>query len=353
MYEFLPQGTGYHAMKGSIIMARIGRGTFNFEGNISIEGFAGVAGKKESEGPLGALFDRTYSDNLLGEDSWEKAESRMQTEVIELCLEKCGMTAKEIDAVFAGDLLNQCIASTFGIRSLGIPFVGMYGACSTMSSTLLSAALMIESHCAERCAAMTSSHFSSAERQYRNPIQYGGQRTPTAQWTVTGAGAALIGTNGNIRITSGTFGIVQDLGVKDVNNMGAAMAPAAADTIERHLKANKAQPEDYDLILTGDLGFVGSELLVELLRREKTDISRVHNDGGMMIFDREKQDVHAGGSGCGCSASVLCAYILPQMERGDLRRVLFVGTGALQSPTSSFQGESMPAVAHAVELRVK
>lgn len=334
-------------------MSRLARGTFTFERNIGIAGAAGVAGKKESEGPLGSYFDRTYSDNLLGEDSWEKAESRMQTDVIELCMQKCRMTASDFDAVFSGDLLNQCIASTFGIRALNIPHIGMYGACSTMASTLLSAALMLEAGCAEKCIAMTSSHFSSAERQYRNPIQYGGQRTPTAQWTVTGAGAAALTDGDDIRIVSGTVGIIQDLGVKDVNNMGAAMAPAAADTIERHLKNTGASPNDFDLILTGDLGYVGSELLEELLLRDSVDISGVHRDGGVMIFDRDKQDVHAGGSGCGCSASVLCGHILPQMKSGKLRRVLFVGTGALQSPTSAFQGESVPSVAHAVELRVK
>jgi len=206
-------------------MSKTARGTFAFESGVGIVSFAGVAGKKESEGPLGGFFDRTYSDNLLGEDSWEKAESRMQTDVIELCIGKGGLKAEAMDAVFAGDLLNQCIASTFGVRSLGIPYVGMYGACSTMSSTLLSAALMLESGCAERCVAMTSSHFSSAERQYRNPIQYGGQRTPTAQWTVTGAGAAVLAKNSGIPVVSGTFGIIQDLGIKDANNMGAAMAP--------------------------------------------------------------------------------------------------------------------------------
>ncbi len=331
-------------------MAKSARGSFCFDEYIGITGYAAVAGKKESEGPLGGCFDKTYSDNLLGEDSWEKAESRMQTEVIELCLEKTGINADALDAVFSGDLLNQCIASTFGIRQLGIPHVGMYGACSTMASTLLSASLMLQAGCAERCVAMTSSHFSSAERQYRTPIQYGGQRTPTAQWTVTGAGALSLVRGEGISVKGGTVGIIQDLGVKDPNNMGAAMAPAAAHTIERHLQAFGASPSDYDLILTGDLGFVGSELLIELLLRDSIDISAVHNDGGMMIFDREGQDVHAGGSGCGCSASVLCGHILPQLAQGRLSRVLFVGTGALQSPTSSFQGESVPSVAHAVEL---
>ena len=332
-------------------MSRTARGSFSFENGIGILGWASSAGKKESEGPLGGEFDLTFRDNLLGEDSWEKAESRIQFETVRQCLENSGLSPDEFDAIFSGDLLNQCIASTFGIRGLGIPQIGMYGACSTMALTMLSAALALESGSAQRCIAVTSSHFSSAERQFRNPLQYGGQRTPTAQWTVTGAGAVALGKGGGIAITSATVGIIQDFGIKDVNNMGAAMAPAAASTIERHLDAFDADAADYDLIMTGDLGFVGSELLLQLLRRDGVDIGSVHNDGGMMIYNREKQDVHAGGSGCGCSASVLCAHVLPRLACGELRRVLFVGTGALQSPTSSFQGESVPSIAHAVELR--
>lgn len=355
-------------------MSRAERGSFTFEKNIVIKAYAAVVGKKEGEGPLKDRFDRVYKDNLLGEDSWEKAESRLQQEAVNICMKKCGRSPEDFDAIFSGDLLNQCIASTFGIRSLGIPDIGMYGACSTMSSTLFSAAVMQEAGCAQRCIALTSSHFSSSERQYRSPVQYGGQRPPTAQWTVTGSGAIAVEVcnngedspypdsensgadkssseaNREILITSATIGIIQDLGIKDPNNMGAAMAPAAASTIERHLRNIGTTPQDYDLILTGDLGFVGSELLIELLLRDGIDISMVHNDGGMMIFNREEQDVHAGGSGCGCSASVLCGDILPKMRQGQLGRVLFVGTGALLSPTSSFQGESIPSVAHAVEL---
>lgn len=334
-------------------MSRTARGTFTFERDIGIIGFASSAGKKEGEGPLGEEFDLVFNDNLLGEDSWEKAESRMQLETVQKCIEKCGLNADGFDAVFSGDLLNQCIASTFGLRGLGIPHFGIYGACSTMALTILSAAAAIEAGCAGRCVAVTSSHFSSAERQFRNPLQYGGQRTPTAQWTVTGAGAVALGTEGNIRVTSATLGMIQDYGVTDVNNMGAAMAPAAADTIERHMKNTGGHISDYDLIMTGDLGFVGSELLAELLERDGISLGEAHDDGGMMIYDRENQDVHAGGSGCGCSASVLCCHVLPRMERGELRRVLFVGTGALQSPTSAFQGESIPSIAHAVELSVK
>ena len=333
-------------------MSRTARGTFSFERNIAVAGFASSAGKKEAEGPLGGEFDLVFKDNLLGEDSWEKAESRMQYETVQQCMKKCGLTADGFDAVFSGDLLDQCIASTFGLRGLGIPHFGIYGACSTMALAMLSAASAIEAGFAERCIAVTSSHFSSAERQFRNPLQYGGQRTPTAQWTVTGAGAVALGTEGKIRITAATLGVIQDFGITDVSNMGAAMAPAAADTIERHLSGTGGTVSDYDLIMTGDLGFVGSELLTELLEKDGIVLRGVHNDGGMMIYDREKQDVHAGGSGCGCSASVLCCHVLPRMERGELKHVLFVGTGALLSPTSAFQGESIPSVAHAVELTV-
>ncbi len=339
-------------------MERIGRGSFAFRQPPRLVSWAAAVGKKEGEGPLGNNFDLVFEDNLLGEDSWEKAESRLVTEAVNACLGKTSLTAEEVDVIFTGDLLNQCIASTFGLREAGVPHVGMYGACSTMASSLISAAVFTESGAACRAVAVTSSHFSSSERQFRNPLQYGGQRPPTAQWTVTGSGAVLLAAEGEqsgeespaLSIAAATVGTIEDLGVTDVNNMGAAMAPAAARTIIRHLSARGLTPSDFDLILTGDLGFVGSELLYELLSREDTDITDRHNDCGMMIFDREGQDVHAGGSGCGCSASVLCGDILPRMAEGRLSRLLFVATGALMSPTSAFQGESIPGVAHAVEI---
>lgn len=342
-------------------MKRIKAGSFEYENAPYITGYASVAGKKEGEGPLGKEIDRVFQDNLLGRETWEQAESALVQEAVNLCIDKAGLTAQEIDAVFSGDLLNQCVASTFGLRSFQIPDVGMYGACSTMALTMISASMLVEAGGAERCIAATSSHFSSAERQYRTPLQYGGQRTPSAQWTVTGAGAVVIskengrttenyGGGNRVRIRRATLGIVRELGVKDANNMGAAMAPAAADTIMRFLKDHRKSPQDYDIILTGDLGLVGSRLMVELLAKEKVDISQNHSDGGLMIFDRKNQDVHAGGSGCGCSAVVLCSNILPRMELGELRRVLFVATGALLSPTTIQQGEPIPGIAHAVEL---
>ena len=339
-------------------MSRTQHSGFTFRNPPRILACAAAVGKKEGEGPLGKCFDRVFEDNLLGEKTWEKAESRLLTEAVNACMDKAAFTPQQIGAVFTGDLLNQCIASTFGLRSMGIPHVGMYGACSTMASTIISAAVFASSGAADITMAATSSHFSSSERQFRNPLQYGGQRPPTAQWTVTGSGAVILSAQHSrepegdaVTVTAATIGTIEDLGVNDVNNMGAAMAPAAARTILRHLNTLGTSPADYDLILTGDLGFVGSELLTELLQRDGVDITSVHNDCGKMIFHRKEQDVHAGGSGCGCSASVLCGHVLPRMFRGELRRVLFVATGALMSPTSSFQGESIPGVAHAVELQ--
>lgn len=339
-------------------MQRKGRGSFSFEDPPVILGYAAAVGKKESEGPLGGSFDKEFSDNLLGEDSWEKAESGLLKEAVNICVEKCGCEAGDFDVIFSGDLLNQCIASAFGLRAVGIPHIGMYGACSTMASSLINAAVFTGSGGAKKAVAATSSHFSSSERQFRNPLQYGGQRTPTAQWTVTGAGAIALGGESDfggegrmVRITGATIGTIEDLGVTDVNNMGAAMAPAAAEAIKRFLADHGRRAKDYDLIMTGDLGYVGSELLLELLAKENIDISENHCDGGKMIYSRKEQDVHAGGSGCGCSAAVLCANILPRLAAGEIDRALFVGTGALMSPTSSFQGESLPSVAHAVELQ--
>ncbi|MDR1564459.1 MAG: stage V sporulation protein AD [Oscillospiraceae bacterium] len=333
------------------MVKRLGRYTIKFESLPGILGFAAVGGKMEQEGPIGKHLNQCYADSFAGEDSWEKAESKLQTDCVNLALKKCELEAKDIDVIFSGDLLNQCIASIFGLRSLGIPFMGQYGACSTMAQALLSAGIFVESGAAGNAAAVSSSHFCAAERQYRTPLEYGGQRSPTNQRTVTGAGAVIVGSaKGSPYISAAEIGRIIDLQITDVNNMGAAMAPAAAETIQCFLQDTGAKPSDFDMILTGDLGFVGSELLDKLLKREGIDISGVHNDAGMMIFDREAQDVHAGGSGCGCSAAVLCSYILKRLSQGEIKRLLFVGTGALMSPTSSAQKESIPGIAHAVEL---
>ena len=332
---------------------RMGRYTVVMEHHPAILGYAAICGKKESEGPLGNAFDLTYEDTSLGEKSWEKAESRLQKEAVNCAMKKAGVTADAVDYIFAGDLLNQCISSTFGLRSLGIPFLGQYGACSTMAQTLALSAFLVDAGMANLCVAVTSSHFCSAERQFRFPLEYGGQRTPTAQWTVTGSGAAVLGKGENTPYVSAvTVGKITDLGIKDAANMGAAMAPAAAQTLREYFSDTGTSPEDYDLILTGDLGEVGSNLLYEILSRENVSIQETHQDCGLLIFDRQAQDVHAGGSGCGCSASVLCSVILNKMQKGQLRNILFMATGALMSPTSSQQGESIPGVAHLVNIRV-
>lgn len=331
---------------------RIGKYTIQMENAPSIDGFASVCGKKESEGPLAKFFDHTFTDTTLGESSWEKAESKLQSKAVELVLSKTGLKSSDIDFIFAGDLLNQCISSTFGLRNLSVPFLGQYGACSTMAQTLIMSSFMVETRIAKKCIAVTSSHFCSAERQFRFPIEYGGQRTPTAQWTVTGSGAAIVGNSGQSPfISSVTVGKIVDLGIKDANNMGAAMAPAAADTIKNFLVDIKSTPSDYDLILTGDLGEVGSKLLIDLLKRDNINIDDNHDDCGIMIYNQKEQDVHAGGSGCGCSASVLCSIIFNKLKQGELKNVLFIATGALMSPTSSQQGESIPSIAHLINFK--
>lgn len=333
-------------------MKRIGKRTIIFENKPRIISYGSVVGKKEHEGPLSNEFDSYTTDSFFGEKSFEKAESRLQKTAVQTALDKAGLTPDDIDNIFAGDLLNQCIGSSFGLRSFGIPFIGLYGACSTMALSAGLAAVFIDSGAAKKTISVTSSHFCSAERQYRFPLNYGSQRTPTAQWTVTGSGALILGKDGgDIYISSVTFGEIEDLNIKDANNMGAAMAPAAAGTLLNFFKDTETKPDDYDIIFTGDLGYVGTNLLYELLEREGIDIRCRHSDCGTMIFDREKQDVHAGGSGCGCSASVLCSYIMHRLEKGDFGNILFMSTGALMSPTSSFQGESIPGIAHLLNIK--
>lgn len=333
-------------------MKRIGKRTIIFENKPRVISYGSVVGKKEHEGPLSNEFDSYTTDSFFGEKSFEKAESRLQKTAVQTALDKAGLTPDDIDNIFAGDLLNQCIGSSFGLRSFGIPFIGLYGACSTMALSAGLAAVFIDSGAAKKTISVTSSHFCSAERQYRFPLNYGSQRTPTAQWTVTGSGALILGKDGgDIYISSVTFGEIEDLNIKDANNMGAAMAPAAAGTLLNFFKDTETKPDDYDIIFTGDLGYVGTNLLYELLEREGIDIRCRHSDCGTLIFDREKQDVHAGGSGCGCSASVLCSYIMHRLEKGDFGNILFMSTGALMSPTSSFQGESIPGIAHLLNIK--
>ncbi len=329
---------------------RCGVHTIRLTDRPAILGYAAVGGKKEGEGPLGQAFDAIFADARLGQQTWEQAESALQREALSRAVTKAELEIEELQMLFAGDLLNQNIASTFGLREMGVPLLGQFGACSTMGQTLALAAIFVDSGAASPCGAVTSSHFCTAERQFRFPLEYGGQRTPTSQWTATASGAVVVGQGKGVRVRHVCVGRVQDLGVTDMNNMGAAMAPAAADTIGRFLRDTGTAPGDYDLIATGDLGAIGSDLCRQLLSQQGVTLGDNYTDCGLLLFDRQRQDVHAGGSGCGCSASVLCAHILPTMERGELKRVLFCPTGALMSPTSSQQGESIPGICHAVEL---
>ena len=311
---------------------------------------ANVVGKKEGQGPLRDSFDYIDSDDTFGQPTWEKSESTMQKQALSLALNKAGLAASGIDWLFAGDLLNQCISSSYAAREQNIPFFGLYGACSTMGEGLALASITLDGGFGAHAAVTASSHFCSAERQYRTPLEYGGQRPPTTQWTVTGAGAVILAREGDgPRITHVTVGKIVDKGIKDANNMGAAMAPAAADTLLAHFRDTGRTPAFYDLIVTGDLGILGSELLLELLRREGIQMPN-HTDCGMLIFDPEKQDVHSGGSGCGCCASVLTGYLLNALEAGRWKNILFCPTGALHSPTACCQGESIPGICHAIAI---
>ena len=328
---------------------QIGRQSFTFVNPPVITTWASVAGKKESEGPLRHYFDVTSKDSYFSQKSWEQGEQKMQQIALKTLLKKEGIHKEDIGVVFSGDLLNQCIGSSMSLRNTGIPHIGLYGACSTMAESLLIASMAIGGGFINRAVAMTSSHFASSERQYRFPLDYGGQRTPTAQWTVTGAGAALLCRNGaGPRIKSCTIGNVKDLGITDANNMGAAMAPAALETIKAHFSDFKVTADDFDLIITGDLGQIGKELLLTMASKEGLSIGGKLSDCGNLVYDVNKQDVYAGGSGCGCSAITLCGYLLDQLNIGKLKRILFCGTGALLSPTSNQQGLPIAGVCHAV-----
>ena len=330
---------------------RIGKQTVKINGPVSIISSANVVGRKEGEGPLSQYFDVIMEDSAWGEDSWEKTESKMQNESVSRAIQKANLTPADIDYILAGDLLNQCISSSFALRDLSIPFFGVYGACSTMAETISLGTMLIDGGFAEKISAVTSSHFCTAERQYRQPLEYGGQRPPTAQWTVTGSGSVVLSKNGNgPYVTHITTGKIIDMGIKDANNMGAAMAPAAVDTLKAHFKDTNLTPADYDIILTGDLGILGKDIMIDLMMHEGYDLRDNYNDCGCLIFDAETQDTHAGGSGCGCGAVTLTGFVLKLMSEKKLNRVLFMATGALLSPTSTLQGESIPSVAHAISI---
>ena len=329
---------------------RVGKQTLYLPSAPAVLGYAAVAGKKEGEGPLRERFDYIGEDSYFGEKSWEKAESHMLKQCFELACDKAKLPPSELDYVLAGDLLNQCVSSAFAMRDCSVPYLGLYGACSTMAEGLSLAALLVDGGYADQACALTGSHFCTAERQYRFPLEYGGQRTPSSQWTVTGAGAVILGARGTIRITHVTHGKIVDAGIKDPNNMGSAMAPAAFDTIRAHFRDTGRSPADYDAIITGDLGALGHDILAALFKADGVELGPCYMDCGVLIYDLNTQNVNAGGSGCGCSASVLGGHILKAMEDGVWRRVLFAATGALMSPTSSQQGESIPGICHALVL---
>lgn len=340
-------------------MRRTGNFSLVFDHSPRVETTGTIVGKKEADGPLGQWFDIKSDDSYFMQKTWEQAEATMQQTALLKALEKGGLDSTMLDMVFSGDLENQCIASSFGVKALSVPFVGLFGACSTMAQSLALAGLFVESGAAGRAAAVTSSHFCTAERQFRYPLEYGGQRPPTSQWTVTGSGAAVVSCDDLCQkrnapvLKAARFGVITELGIKDIANMGAAMAPAAAEAISGFLTDTNQTPDDFDLILTGDLGELGLELVRRILKDDGFPTGDKIKDCGCMIYDNSEKKFGCGGSGCGCSASVLNSMIYAKLCEGELENILFVGTGALMSPVSVFQGEVIPAVAHSVQLSRK
>jgi stage V sporulation protein AD len=331
-------------------MRLVGKQTWLFEQDIYIHSSGTAVGPKEAQGPLGSMFDVRHEDLHCGEENWELAERRLMIESIDSCLKKANLTYEDIDLFLAGDLLNQNVTANYAARHHQIPFLCMFGACSTSMQTLAVGTALIDGGFANRIVATTSSHNATAERQFRYPTEYGSQRPDSATSTVTGAGTVLISKEtGSVKITAATIGRVQDYGITNPFDMGSAMAPAAADTIQRHFKDLNRKPDDYDLILTGDLSGVGSPILLQLLKEEGYDLSNIHNDCGLMIF-RPDQGVFAGGSGCACSAVVTYGHILKELSTGRLKKVFVVATGALLNPVMIQQKESIPSIAHGVVL---
>lgn len=327
-----------------------GKQSITFEKPPCIVSYSSIVGKKEGEGPLGKYFDIVEEDPMLGKSNWEEAESELQKCAAEMALKKASLKPEDIRYLFCGDLLGQIIASSFGMLSLQIPMFGLYGACSTAGESISLAAMTVAAGYADHCLAVTSSHFASAEKQFRYPLEYATQRPLSTTWTVTGSGAFIVGTKGAVKITGITTGKMMDYGIKDSMNMGAAMAPAAADTIFQHFEDFSRTSDDYDLIVTGDLGIVGRELVLDLLKQKGYDIADKYFDCGIAIFDDSTQDTHSGGSGCGCSAVTLAGYLLPKLERGEFKRILFLPTGALLSTVSFNEGQSIPGICHGVVL---
>ena len=322
---------------------------------------ASVVGRAEFSGPLSAFFDLHDDTDRFGQSTWEQSESEMQRRALSIAMKKLGTVQNDLDAIFAGDLLNQCVGAAYGLSDFGAPYFGLYGACSTSAESLILSSMTVSGGFFDLAAAVTSSHNCSAERQFRTPIEYGGQRPPSAQWTVTGAGAFIIAadridspfvTRNSPTVCQVMPGIVTDKGINDPNNMGAAMAPAAVDTLTRYFRLSGSHPDNFDLILTGDLGRIGSEILVDMLKADGIDISRVHNDCGLIIYEGiDSPDVNSGGSGCGCAATVLAAHVLPKLASGEIKNMLFIATGAMMSTSSLQQGLSIPGIAHLLRIK--
>ena len=334
-------------------MKKIGKQTISLDIKPVILQTAAIVGPKESEGPLAKYFDKCLEDEFWGEKTWEKAESKIIKETVNLAMSKSNVTPAEIDYCFAGDLLNQCLSSDFGLRDTNIPYFGLFGACSTFVESMCIGSVFIDGNAAKKVLCATSSHFCSAEKQFRFPLELGNQRPPTAQWTVTGSGATVLASEGEgPRITHITPGKIVDMGIKDSNNMGAAMAPAALDTLITHFNDTGRNPSYYDAIITGDLGHIGKDILIDMAKTEGFNIKGNYNDCGVLIFDKEKQDTHSGGSGCACIATVFSGYLYEQLKNKKLKKILLMATGALTNSTSAQQGESIPGIAHAVAIEM-
>ena len=338
-------------------MKKLGKHTIQLKNKVYILGATSIVGPKESNGPLAKYFDICLEDEFWDETTWEKAESKIIKEALHLAISKSNIPSSEIDLCFAGDLLNQCISSCFGLRSLDIPFYGVFGACSTFIESISLGSVFVSSGASNNVAIATSSHFCSAEKQFRFPLELGNQRPQSSQWTVTGAGSAILSSNDRQSnevpfITHITPGKIIDMGIKDVNNMGAAMAMSAVDTLITHFQDTNRTPDYYDLILTGDLGYIGKEIVIEQIKKEGYDLSKNYNDCGVLIFDKEKQDTHSGGSGCACVATVFSGYMYSLLKEKKVRKLLLLGTGALTNSTTSAQGENIPGIAHAISIEI-
>ena len=334
-------------------MKKIGTQTFKLDNPVTIFETASIVGKKEADGPLAKYFDVCLQDEFFGEKTWEKAESKMIKFAIETVIRKSNIAVSDIDYLLAGDLLNQCISSSFGIRNFEIPFLGIFGACSTFVEGMMIGSMLLDGGAGNHALAATSSHFCSAEKQFRFPLELGNQRPPTSQWTVTGSSAAVLSKSGTGPfITHVTPGKIVDRGITDANNMGSAMAPAAVSTILTHLKDTGRKPTYYDAIITGDLGHIGKSIVLDLCKTEGVQLSSVYNDCGVLMFDKEKQDTHSGGSGCACCGTVFSGYFFNQLKKKKIKKMLLVATGALMNSTSTQQGESIPGIAHAISIEL-